>query len=507
MTRIENESLFISDIIDTSLLDKSKFNLIVAGCGTGKSHFVLNNLLSRYPDVQPDEVMVVTSRALTCEQQAKIKGVNRLDWGMVDFWNGAPEFDGVMARGITVCFYGDIIQMIDGGAFPGHRPLEKIKILIFDECHCLFSDEFIRGMRGLRTWIADSLAIGDKVIIGLTATPRILYHNNSLGYWGVLINLMNEQPIYRYHAKKLLCTNFDTIPYLISTNKLPGRTMIMCVSVSDCFKLQARIPNAAILVSRNNNQYDADVMNPIRKYIEENESLPPSFLRRLPNGELEERPLDVLLCTSTAREGYNILPKSGVRNIVCCFADELHITQFAGRCRYNLDNIVVADTYIRLDNFCKSNYLTLRRGEFKDFMRDKKKCAWFNSLAHLFDGGDVFDVKRFVLGSDEVRFCDYINRRWLVPNGTPPEDIQRYEIWRKDDRDEIVRAAIDCKLFALYDRDVTFRRVIELISKTLGYTVSRGRRRVEGAQPTYYLIIGYDASRRTYKAQVEGVDD
>ena len=494
---IDNEKeLFISDVVDLSLLDISKFNLIVAGCGAGKSHFVLRNLLPRFPDVLPQEVMIVTSRALTCEQQARVDGVNRLDWGMVDFWNGGGEFTDAIRCGITVCFYGDIIQMVNGGVFPGHLPLEKIKILVFDECHSLFSDRFITGMDKLCSWIVSELALENKVIIGMTATPSIIYYYNDRGKWGAELNHLNARPLYKYRARNFMCTDFNTIPYLITTNRLPGRTMIMCVSVADCFKLQSRIPNSAVLISASAKEYDRASMDPLRRFIAENETLPDSFLAKLPNGGYEQRALDVLICTSTAREGFNIRECSGVRNIISCFADELHVTQFAGRCRYNLDNIIVADVFMPADNRKVEDYLALSRLSFRDYMRNENHSMWTTSIAHLRDSSDMYGIRRFVLGSDEVRFCDYINGKWLVPSDASPDEARKYWIWKKEDQKEIVSVAINCRVLNVYPSQYTFNRVIRHIKNDLCYDVHNGRANIDGERRSYKLIVGYDESRQ-----------
>ena len=61
---------FISDYIrDRDQFQCDRFNLIQAPCGAGKSYFVSTSLLSIFPDVEPWEVVFVTSRAITVAQQ------------------------------------------------------------------------------------------------------------------------------------------------------------------------------------------------------------------------------------------------------------------------------------------------------------------------------------------------------------------------------------------------------------------------------------------------------
>ena len=90
-------------------------------------------------------------------------------------------------------------------------------------------------------------------------------------------------------------------------------------------------------------------MNKIRQHIIKYESFPDNFI----DDDGVEKELNVLIVTSTLREGVNLRKNSGVRNIVSCFSDELHIIQFVGRCRYSIDNLIVADTYINADNINK----------------------------------------------------------------------------------------------------------------------------------------------------------
>lgn len=500
------EETYMSDVLDLSLLDKTKFNLVVAGCGTGKSYFVMNNLRRWFPDVKPYEILVVTSRALTRDQQARNKNMERYTHKILPFLNGeVDDYTSLTGAGIQICCYGNIIDAISTGTKEGHVPLEGAKIIVFDECHTLFSDEFIEDMKWLRNWIVLNLPSGKHTIIGMTATPSIIYYSNKRGIWGAEINRLNKDPIVKYKAAKLICTNFDTIPYLIATNRLPGKTMIMCATVDDCYKLQAQLCNAAVMISPYSDKYDKETMDGIRDYIRMYESLPDSFHIKI-DGRLEERNLDVLICTSTAREGFNLRESSDVRNIISCFTDELHVTQFAGRCRYNLDNIVVAKTLVRNDNLHPNTYLSYSRLKFNEFMADRNSSAWFNSISHLVSH-DIYGAKRFVLGSDDVGFIAYMNEKWLLPKGVSAKEAKKYRIWRPEDRDEVRNKAILHKLIDDYPSNITFNGIINLLRGTLGYEIDNGVFQKEGKQHTYKLVINFDEDAITYKKQVKGVDD
>ena len=134
----------------------------------------------------------------------------------------------------------------------------------------------------------------------------------------------------------------------------------MCYSYRQCKKIKEKIPNSFILISKSNKKFTKE-MNKIRQYIIDYESIPDTFI----DDDGIEKELNVLITTSTMREGINLREYSGIKNIVCCFSDELHITQFVGRARYSIDNLVVADTYINADNSSSNIYLSKCRRKFK----------------------------------------------------------------------------------------------------------------------------------------------
>jgi len=503
----KTNQLYISDVIDPSDFVKDKFNLIASGCGTGKSRFVARTLLSKMPDVKPYEVILVTSRSLTVAQQSRDDGMSRYDKSnenVVKFWNAeSDDVDHVIDSGIQVMTYDKIINLIRNYNPCNGETLERIKVIVLDECHALFSDVFIKGMGELRQWIRRTIDFGGKYIIGMTATPEIMYSYGSAR--GFTINQVNKTVISGYRAKKMIATNFETIPYLIASGKLTGKTLIMCATVKDCEKLKAEIPNSAILISQNNPGYKHE-MDLIREKIVSEETLPDYYYERLPDGSLEQRELNVLITTSTAREGFNLRPESGVKNIVCCLADPLHVTQFAGRARYDLDKIVVADTYIALDKFNKDSYIATQRRMFKEFLYNKQNIMWFKSVAHLVTH-DVYGVKRFVLNSDENRFISYINKKWLVPIDATKIDLESRKIWRDDDKREIIDVFKRCRLVDKSDADITFNRVVSMLESCLGYKVNSGRQVFDNERRTYKLIVSFDEEKVTYQKAIPPLDE
>ena len=511
---------YISDIIRISDADKYKFNLIISGCGTGKSYFVTHTLLKQLPEIRPEEIIFVTSRALTVDQQARYDGLVKYtadDICIVNFWNNDDRIeDAVYGSGMRIMTYDKIINILTNRNIVGKETLSNVKAIVLDECHTLFSDTFIKSITALQVWIRDMLYTGTKLIIGMTATPGILFYNAER--WGVTLKKLNKHPIMAYRANKMICTTFETIPYLLTTNRLPGKTLIMCAAVKDCFQLQAQIPNSAVLVSKNNRAFTPEMMM-IRDYIAKYERLPDKFmvpseaelLRRAKHEKPDKKAgtwydLKVLITTTTAREGYNLSPASGIRNVVSCYSDDLHLTQICGRARYDLDHIVVAKKYIPSDNTNQYPYLTSQRKLFNAYMGNKQNTKWFSSVKHLVKH-DVYGVKRFMLGTDEVRFVSYINEKWLVSSEASEEEAKRYRIWRKEDKNEIVQECINCKMLSIPDRYVTFNNAIGLLEGCLGYVVETGRFTEQKHKHTYKLVVSYDEDQRTYEPANPGVDE
>lgn len=482
---------YISDNIDLSLVDRRKFNIVASGTGTGKTYFVANELKKQLPQIKVYEILFVVSRSLIVDQQSKIEGIskyNQKNLVSIKHWNGEDDFTRILEqKGIQIMTYDKIIDILKTKNVERLETLSKIKLIVFDECHTLFSDKFIKDIEILKVWIRDTLYMNNKIIIGMTATPNIISYYQQ--QWGVSVNRINKDVLINYKAKQLHCTDFDTIPYIV-TNKVEGKTLIMCYSLADCKKLKEKIPNAFILISKSNNSF-TEKMDKVRQYIVDYEILPDTFI----DDDGTEKELNVLITTSTLREGVNLREHSGVKNIVCCFSDELHITQFVGRARYSIDNLIVADTYINADNFNQDAYLTKCRFAYKEFMKNKNNTSWFDSIAHLVQH-DIYDVKRFILSADEKKFIDYINTKWLVPKGIEDKkELNRYKIYKDEDKQEIISMVINCKLLKLYVYQITFNKVIDMMGNNLGYVIENKRGKINKEKHTYKLIVDFDEDK------------
>lgn len=498
-------SAYISDFINKNDLKVDTFNLIASGCGTGKSYFCAHYLLEHYPDVKPSEFLFLTSRAITVDQMSRSEGVDKFycdNIKLVQYWNGLREnMEDIPNSGIQVMTYDKIINLLINQNSVGYKTLGKIKIVVVDECHTLFADTFINNMEVLKLWIRDMIYEKNKLFIGLTATPGIIHYY--MKRWGVPINQVNTETLVNYKAKQLICTDYYTIPYLVDNNYLQGKTIIMCQSVRDCITLQNKLSNAAILVSRQNKNYYTPEMEEIRRYIVNQSTIPNTFTHvNSYTGKRERRPLNILISTTTSREGFTLLPSSGIQNVVCCFTDELNITQFVGRCRFNIKNLVIADMHHRSDNLRKDTYFDKCEKDYKLFIHNFENIGWFNSISHLV-AHSWDQTKKIILGSDEYRFINYINSNWLVPLGCPDSDLSKYRIYRDEDKTAIVDMACDCKLFGLPRSAVTFNRVVDMLKNSLGYEIETNRFTLNCKKYTYKLILAFHESAITYPSKLE----
>ena len=492
---------YISDIVDLREMVSGKFNLIMSGCGTGKSYLITNKLQEQLPGISRNEIIFVTSRSLTADQQARCDTMVRMKWfdpEIMSIWNKDDPVEGAaLKNGIRVLTYSFFTGILKHGNPEERSGLKNVKLIIFDECHTLFSDDFIKDIEVIKQWIRDNLEYGNTMVLGMTATPEIMFFYQQ--YLGFGFHKMNEELLYRYKAKHFICTDEDSIPYMVATNKLPGKTMILCDTVSRCKKLEKELPNSVYVVSKNNQkEYDANKMDYIFDAVEANETIPDFY-----NG----KPLNILITTSAFREGFNLREKSGIRNVISYRVDPMHLTQFCGRARYDLDNIVAVD--------CDTPYLS-RGGEayqkemtdqFKAFLRGEVGISWFDQISHLTED-DIMTTTKFRLTSDDARFIKEINKRWLVPDGCT--DTDKYKIWKEETKQELVQLALDCRIFntKIEKRDINFCKVIKKLKDSFGYTIEDDRYKrvvIDGkvVRPRYKLIVAFDQSKVSYEKAIK----
>lgn len=444
----------------------------------------------------PEEIIVVTSRSITAEQQARDDGVTKYranDTSIINYWNGDDRGNDIVAgTGDTrIMTYDKFIHLLDYCNSVDRQTLCKAKIVVFDECHSIFSDEFIKNIGMIRLWVHRQVRTGSQIILGLTATPDIVLENSER--WGVRINRLNDEVFMRYKAKQMTCVNWYGLPNLI--RGLPGKTLVMCKSITQCEELAKKIPQSFVLVSGSNKLKFTPEMSWVRDYITKNSRIPDKrFVPLFPDvdkddplaGEMRKaghwEPLKVVIATSTVREGFNLIEESGVKNIVSCLSDDLHVVQIAGRARYDLDNLIVAASPLTGDDrMHPDGYMQSRRKEFYDFMNglnDGRK--WFASIAHIVDH-DFDDLQIVLNNSDQEGFKIYLNENWVS------SDEDEIRLHSAQHAKKLIDKCVEYKVTSLPKSKMSWQKALKLIEQ-LGYQVETGRAAIDGKRVTYKVI-------------------
>ena len=188
------------------------------------------------------------------------------------------------------------------------------------------------------------------------------------------------------------------------------------------------------------------------------------------------------------REGVNLNPGCGIKNVVCCLSDELHVKQFVGRCRFDVENLIVAHRSRVVDNQSKDSYLVQSRIAFEEFLRDESKREWFDSISDIFDG-TIDDVIRIDVGEKPEDFCRMIDRTWACPEGATEEERQARMIYKEADKQSIVDYAFRCGLIEKYKSQYSLGMVLKHLEENYGYRIETRRIRVDGVQLTCKIIF------------------
>ena len=323
-------------------------------------------MLAKLDDVRPYEVLFVTSRALAVDQQAnQYNTLVRLlpEDDVSAYWRyGNPPTD---CEHIRITTYDKLEALM----FPTNNKsyvcsaLNFVKVVVLDEVHSVFADVFISFMNTLQIWLCNEISKGDKLFFTLTATPHILYECAPM--CGIDVNPI-ASPLYKYKAKNLMCVDTDELVRLLN-EELTGKTAVMCKHSRTCYWLQKQIPKSVVLASKNGGDYITCNMSDVRREIVQNFRLPDD--------------VTVLIATETIREGFTFIEQSDIRNIVSFFPDEMNIHQLVGRCRYNVDNLIVVNTKYRGSY---DDYFGEQRRLFEEFCANPaEKTKWLDLISDI----------------------------------------------------------------------------------------------------------------------------
>ena len=472
---------FVGNDITLEKLDKTKLNLVVSGCGTGKTYFFALDLFKLFPGIPPTDVLFVTSRAIAVDQQAnQYDKLIRLlpDDDIIDYWKRGvpPENPG----NIRITTYDKLNSLLYGATNSSYdcHALDNIKVVIFDEIHSVFTDTFIDFLKVLQMWMSTEIPKGDKYFFGVTATPGILFE--CAPGCGIPLNIINE-PMYRYKVKHIWCVDTDEMIRLIK-EELRGKTIVMCRHSRTCYWLQKQLPGSVVLTSKHGEDYIACNMSEVRRSIVHDFSLPKDVV--------------VLIATETIREGFTFVKKSGIRNVVSFFPDEMNIHQFVGRCRYDVDNLLVVKTKNSSTKTTTDGYFGRQKEMFDDFCF-KGDHAWFETIRDITDINPE-DVKIVInnigksyhkagkpqeanpsiskyrnKGSEEA-LKKYIRKKWITAEGETPKLI-----YGNETKESILKDIESIKVFN-DEANVNSWVKLEKVLKDIGFEVVNTRQRIDG---------------------------
>lgn len=478
---------YISEIIEGNEFYPGQLNIIASGTGTGKTEFVRRTLLEKIPDFDPSEILYVTSRSMTRDQQAELDGIERLGNDSIEiikYWNGEiGELKEIHELGIWIMNYNQLAHILDFCDPEEGELLQKIKLAVFDECHTLFSDDFIEGMGIIRQWVRERIRDESVILIGMTATKGILDYN--AGRFGSRIKTVNKDFIVNYKAKHLICAVKEDLIDLLANRNLPGKTIILCPSVRECQKLNSIYHNSVVLVSQNNKSFTEE-MAVLRRYIIENEVLPEST-EIFPSGYTRGiHPIEVLITTTSMREGINLREESGIKNVICCLTDEMHVKQFMGRCRFNVENLIVVYGHYPRDNMKKNDYTANSRKLFSNYIADKNDREWFDSISEIVDCS-FEEVERYRLDPDWNGFLSWVDTQWVRSRDAPddkPISEQEYE--------QFEDYAYRCRLFGRDPRKYTFNAILRCMCNDHGYSYEQKRSLDDDGRKITYKYLQKD---------------
>lgn len=475
--------------VNLDKLEKGKFNMIASGTGTGKTYFISNELVKRFP---ANKVLFVTSRSAIAEQQEfsiNNKGLDLVAKKIsakdgVNLFNKDSKLD---SNRLNICCYNTLIDMLmDEKA--EERLLNNIDVIVFDECHTIQIDTFINNIGVVKTFINDTLTKVDRYLIGLSATPQPLIN------WLDSINKETNflcKYLVNYKAKNVVFTDEDSLQrlYLDGINK--HKSIILVDKVDRGLELVDMLRtlnlNAQLLVSRNNEEYDKS-MDITRNYILENEKLPTD--------------LDVLICTTAYREGINIYDES-VQTVISYYGDFLHLTQFMGRLRQETNNLIVINNP-RLA--CKTN---TKASEYKEKCNKDIKFSqylaniswktnmisehWYKSIKPIINC-EHHKIAIYHTSNDSQKFVQYILDNYLVPKYTNKTDMVEKYALTKERKDNILDKAIECNIHKEFNSKLTFKKVAEWL-EIIGFKIVSKQIQIDGKRERNKYIVEYISTK------------
>lgn len=406
---IEEKDITVSNLIDISRIDKSKINLIVAGTGSGKSHYALRKL----PDdlnIKPEEILLITSRSITKGQHldSYCDVARPLDISCIDNYYEAlepikwtfrskerEEYDNRMAdteRYIHILTYNQFENTLEDDLI-----MRNIKLIVLDEIHAIFSDcMYIKAMGKVLINIEKMINKG-IIILGMTATDDDMNE-----VFKRKCNYLLDKPFFpnKITDSFVMVKSKTYVPNIIEN--LDGNTLCMVYSSKYAVKLADKYPNAKAIVSKNNeNKLRTKEMDNLEDHIVKYKMLPDDC--------------NILIGTSCIREGFEFKEEANIKNVIIYSGDPVTIKQFVGRYRGNVKNVYIVYEGFYNTPKAKESMTKPQQTHFEEFKNamftDKK--GWFNYFSDIVVKNNQSIIKWIGQNDIEQMFIDYICENWI----------------------------------------------------------------------------------------------
>ena len=460
----------VSELINIKDINKEKVNMVVSGTGSGKSYWAIKVLPDEL-NVKPEDVLFVTSRTITKEQQIEsyeettyldntdlgnyYEAINPKEWlfetkEFREYRESIINHD----RKVHILTYNQFESILKNDI------INHIKVVVFDEYHAMYSDNYNASMKVVRDSISKLISKG-IIVIGMTATIDDIPSREKRRF-----NYLLDKPLYVYHVtnKFSIVKSKTHVPNIV--NNLEGNTLYMAFSAKEAIEIANKYPNAKAIVSRNN-ELRTKEMDELQEYIVKN--------KKLPEGT------NILVGTSCIREGFEFQEneeiKANIKNVIIHSYDPVCIKQFIGRYRHDIENLyVVYDSYYDT-KVIKDSMTRVQSKHFEEFKNliYGKSAKWL----HHFDEIVNRDVIKYEMSNNDKikdKFIEYIRNNWT-----------NELIYTKEQKDEIISYAHDLGIRKTNKHKVTFNYLVSLIEES-GIEVDKSRKYIDGKR---YRVIKF----------------
>lgn len=490
------EDIRVSKLIDISKIDKSKINFVEAGTGTGKSYWALRELPNQLKNIRPEQIIFVTSRLITKDQQLVdekykdiVRGIDNDVMQLNNYHNfyealthekteaWGSSYDEIererIAHMVTYNYFGAMLK-------DDISILNKFRLIILDEFHSMLTDTFneyaqyvydtilmlLDENRKVEQEIFGLKKHEDLIVVGMSATTDDFKYDRQLRK---LINNLLDTPYYKYKITESinLITSELYLDDVIKKSK--GKTLFMSASAKDSIKFGKKYTKARAIVSRNNkDKLRTDDMDKLEEHICRYKTLPDD--------------VDILIGTSCIREGFEFEINNNIENIIVESSDPVAIKQFIGRYRGNIKNLYILNSRAlngTINSEDKNKKLTYAQKqhyyEFRNLVNEES-FTWLTHFTNIVQKKDNESLYKRIEKKDYNSFIEYIQDNWL-----------NVIIYTDEQKSEIISHAHLLGIRGKDRNELTFNHLKKIIIKN-GIEVISERKRLDGKQYTTHMF-------------------